>query len=182
MSNIIHIEISLRQFSPFWNAFWLFVVQLLGHVRLFVTHGLEHDRFLCSSLYSRICSDLCSLSQWCCVTTSSSATPVSFCFSLPNTRVFSSDLALCIMWPMYWSFSINPSNEYLGLISFRINWFDLLAVQGTQESSPAPELKNINSLVLRLPHGPPLTSVYDYWKNHSFDYMDCGRQSDVSAF
>ena len=150
-------------------------------------HGLPcTSKLPCTSQSPRVCSQsllkLMSLSQWCCVTTSSSATPVSFCFSLPNTRVFSSDLALCIMWPMYWSFSINPCNEYLGLISFRINWFDLLAVQGTQESSPAPELKSINSLVLRLPHGPPLTSVYDYWKNHSFDYMDCGRQSDVSAF
>ena len=81
---------------------------------------------------------------------------------------------------MYWSFSINPSNEYLGLISFRINWFDLLAVQGAQESSPAPEFKSINSLVLSLLYGPPLTSVYDYWKNHWFDCMDRGQQSAVS--
>ena len=49
----------------------------------------------------------------------------------PSIMVFSSESALCIRWPKYWSFSINPSNEYLGLISFKIDWFDLLAVQGT---------------------------------------------------
>ena len=49
-------------------------------------------------------------------------------------RVFSNELALCIRWPKYWSFSISPSNEYSGLISFRIDWFDLLAVQGTLKS------------------------------------------------
>ena len=52
----------------------------------------------------------------------------------PSIRVFSSKSALYITWPKYWSFSINPSNEYSGLISFRINWFDLLAVQGTLKS------------------------------------------------
>ena len=63
-----------------------------------------------------------------------------------NTRVFSSELALCIRWPKYWSFSISPSNEYSEFISFRIDWFDRLAVQGTlQESSPTPQFKSINS-------------------------------------
>ena len=52
----------------------------------------------------------------------------------PSIRVFSSELALCIMWPKYWSFSISPSNEYSGFISFRIDWLDLLAVQGTLKS------------------------------------------------
>ena len=90
----------------------------------------------------------------------------------PNIRVFSNESTLCIKWPNYWSFSFsdNPSNEYLGLISFRIDWFDLLAVQGTlQESSPAPQLEGINSMVLSLLYGPPLTSIHDYWKNHSCD-------------
>ena len=66
----------------------------------------------------------------------------------PSIKVFSSELVLCIRWPKYWSFSISPSNEYWGLISFRIDWFDLLAVQGSQESSPTPKFKSINSLVL----------------------------------
>ena len=101
----------------------------------------------------------------------------------PSIRVFSNESALCIRWPNYWnvSFSISPSNEFSGLITFRIDWFDL-AVQGTQESSPKPQFKSISSSALSLLYGPTLTSVHDYRKNHSFDYIDLGRQSDVSAF
>ena len=63
-----------------------------------------------------------------------------------------------------------PSNEHPGLISFRMDWLDLLAVQGTlQESSPTPQFKSINSLALSFPYSPTLTSVHDYWKNHSLD-------------
>ena len=88
----------------------------------------------------------------------------------PSIRVFSNDSVLCIRWPKYWIFSISPSNEYLGLTSFRIDWFDLLAVQGTsQESTPTPQFKNINSLALSFLYVPTLTSIHDYWKNHSFD-------------
>ena len=87
--------------------------------------------------------------------------------------VFSKESALHIRWPKYRSFSISPSNEYSGLISFRIDWFNLRAVQGTlQESSPAPQFESINSLVLSLLCGPALTSIHDYWKNCSFDYMN----------
>ena len=71
-----------------------------------------------------------------------------------------------------WSFSISlsPSSEYSGLISLRIAWLDLLAVQGdSQESSPTPQFKSINSLVLSFHYSPTLTSVHDHWKNHSFD-------------
>ena len=103
----------------------------------------------------------------------------------PSIRVFSKESALCIRWPKYWSFSfgINPSNEYSGWISFRIDWFDLLAAQrDSQESSPAPEFEGINYLALSLLYGLALTSVHDYWKNHSFDSMDLCQQSEVSAF
>ena len=62
-----------------------------------------------------------------------------------SIRVFSSESVLHIRWPKYWSFSISPSNEYSGLISFRMDWFDLLAVQGTLEFSPTPQFKSINS-------------------------------------
>ena len=86
----------------------------------------------------------------------------------PSLRVFSKELALCIMWPKYWSFSFSPSNEYSELISFRIDWFDL-SPRDSQESSPKPQFKSINSLVLSLLYGPTLTSIHDYWKNHSFD-------------
>ena len=70
----------------------------------------------------------------------------------PSIRVFSNESVLRIRWPNYWSFSFNisPSNEYSGLISFRINWFNLLAVQETLESSPAPQFKSINSSALSL--------------------------------
>ena len=68
----------------------------------------------------------------------------------PSIRVFSNESALRIRWPKYWSvsFNISPSNEHLWLISFRMDWLDLLAVQGTQESSPTPQFKSINSSVL----------------------------------
>ena len=97
----------------------------------------------------------------------------------PSIRVFSNESVLCIRWPKYWSFSfsISPSNEYSGLISLRIDWLDLLAVQGTRKSlSPTPQFKSINSLVLSLLYGPTLTSIHDYWKNHSFDLTNfCGK-------
>ena len=102
----------------------------------------------------------------------------------PSIRVFSNESALHIRWPKYWSFSfsISPSNEYSGLISFRMDWFDLPAGQGTQESSPIPQFKSINSSALSFLYSPPLTSIHDYWKNHSFDQMDLCWQSNVSAF
>ena len=78
-----------------------------------------------------------------------------------------------IRWPKNWSFSISPSNECSGLISFRIDWFDLLAVQGTlKEPSPTPQFKNINFLVLSLLRDPNLTYIHDYWKNCSIHYTD----------
>ena len=98
-------------------------------------------------------------------------------------RVFSNDAALCTRWSNYWSFnfSISLSNEYSGLISFRIDWFDLLAVRGTlknlfqHHTSKAP----IHLCSAYLSH--VLTSVHDYWKNHSFDYTYLCQQSNVSA-
>ena len=142
-------------------------------------------------------------------------------FILPSIRVFSNESALHIRLPNYWSFrfSISPSNVYSGLISFRIDWLDLLAVQVTlkslfqwvnsshdvakvlefqlqhhslqrnpradllqnwlvgspcsprdsQESSPTPKFISINSSVLNLLHSPTLTSIHDFWKNHSLD-------------
>ena len=89
----------------------------------------------------------------------------------PSIRVFSNESALRIRWPKYWSFnfSISPSNEYLGLISFRMDWLDILAVQGTQGSSPTPQFKSISSLVLRFLYSPTLTFIHDHWKNHSLD-------------
>ena len=89
----------------------------------------------------------------------------------PSIRVFSNESVLCIRWPKCWSFnfSVSPSNEYSGLISFRMDWLDLLAVQGTQESSPTPQFKIINSSALSFLYSPTLTSKHDYWKSHSLD-------------
>ena len=89
----------------------------------------------------------------------------------PSIRLFSNESVLHITWPKYWSFSfsISPSNEYSGLISFRMDWLDLLAVQVTLNSSPTPQFKSINSSVLSFLYSPTLTFIRDYWKNHSFD-------------
>ena len=86
----------------------------------------------------------------------------------PSIRVFSNDLALCIRWAKYWSFNFNitPSNKHSGLISFRMDWLDLLAVRGTLKSLL---FKSINSSVLSFLYSPTLTSIHDSWKNHSFD-------------
>ena len=83
--------------------------------------------------------------------------------------VFFNKLALPIRWPKYWSFSfsIRPSNEYSGLISFRNNWFDFPAVQGTLKGILQHQFESISFLALSLLCGPTLTSIHDYWKNHS---------------
>ena len=87
----------------------------------------------------------------------------------PSIKVFSNELAFCIRWPKYWKFSISPSSEYSGLISFRMDWLELLAVQGTLKSSPASQLKSISSSALSLLYSPTLLFIHDYWKNHSLD-------------
>ena len=100
-------------------------------------HGLQHARLPCPSLTPRACSNSCPLSQWGKPTISSSVIPLSFCLqSYPGLGSFSSESDLCIRWPEYWnfSFSISPSNEYSGLISLGIDWFDLLAVLGILKS------------------------------------------------
>ena len=79
----------------------------------------------------------------------------------PSIKVFSNESVLHIRWPKY---SISPSNEHSGLISFRANLFDLLAVPGTQESSPTPQFRSINSSALSFLYGLTLTSIRDYWK------------------
>ena len=86
-------------------------------------HGLQHARLPCPSLSPGVCSNSCPLSQWCHPT-------ILFCHPcllLPGIRVFSNELSFCIRWPKYWSFSfsISPSNEYLGLISLRIDLFSV---------------------------------------------------------
>ena len=90
-----------------------------------------------------------------------------------SIRVFSSESALRIRWPKYWSFSFNisPSSEYSGLISFRIDWlvWSPCSPRDCQESSPTPQFESIISSVLSLLYDPALRSIHDYWKNHCFD-------------
>ena len=118
--------------------------------------------------------------------------PLSLCHPLlllpsifPSIRVFSNESAFCIRGPKYWSFSLNisPSNEHPRLISFRMDWLDLIGVQGTlytireaslvtnyrndpdsQESSPTPQFKSTNSSALNFFYSPTLTSIHDHWK------------------
>ena len=87
----------------------------------------------------------------------------------PSIRVFSNESVLCIRWPKYRSFSFcfSPSNEYSGLISFRIDWLDPHSPRDSQEPSPTPQFKSINSLALSFLYSPTLTSIHDYWKSSS---------------
>ena len=138
-------------------------------------HGLQHAMFLCPPLSFAVCSNSCPLSWWCYLTISSSAAPFSFCLqSFPASGFFPNESALLrIRWPKYWIFSISPSNEYSGLMSFRTHWFDLLAVQGTVKSllqhhnSKASILQRSAFFMVQLSY--PGKTIHDYWKNHSFD-------------
>ena len=101
----------------------------------------------------------------------------------PSVRVFSNELAHRIRWPKHWnfSFSISPSSEYSGLMSFMTDWFDLPAIQGTLISPQHRSLKasvHQHSVLCMV----QLTFIHDYWKNHSLEYTDPCWQSDVSAF
>ena len=125
-------------------------------------HGLQQASLPCPSL-SQSWLKLMSIESvmpsnhlilcWPCISSSVGPAPLRLPSVFPSIRVFSNESILCIRWPKYWSFSISPSNEYSGLISFRIDWSDL-AVQGTtQESSPAPQFKSISSSSLSLLYG-----------------------------
>ena len=102
----------------------------------------------------------------------------------PSIRVFSNELILHIRWPKYCSFqfSNSSSNEYSGLISFRMDWLDLLAVQGTLKSLFNTTVQKHQFLGLSFLYSLTLISIHDSWKNHSFDYMDLCGQSNISAF
>ena len=148
-------------------------------------HGLQHTRLPCPSPISRACSNSCPLNQWCHPTISSFVNPFSPFPVFPSIKVFSNELALCIKWPKYWnfSFSISPSNKYSGLISLRIDWFYLLAVQGAVKSL----LQHYNLKASILWHSAFFIIQFSHLymtteKNHSFDYTDLCWQSDVSAF
>ena len=195
-------------------------------------HGLQPARLSCPSPTPGGCSNSCPSSRWCYPTTSSSGIPFSSCLqsfsasgSFSMTQLFTSSVQIIRVS----GFSISPSNEYSGLISFRTDWFDLLAVKGTlksflqhhsskssihwcsaflivggngnplqcsclensrdreawwaavsgvaQSQTPLKRLSSSSFL-----YSPTLTSILDYWKNHSSDYMDFCQQRNVSDF
>ena len=145
-------------------------------------HGLQHARPPCPSATPRACSNSWPWSWWCHPTISS-------CFPLlllpsifPSIRIFSNESALLIRWPEYWSFSISPSWIFkIDFLQDRLVW-SLCCSRDSQKSFLALQFKSINSLAFSFLYTPTLTSVYDYWKNHSFDHMDLCQQSDVFAF
>ena len=147
-------------------------IQSLSRVRLFVTPWIAARQASLSITNSRSSLRLTSIQS---VMPSSHLT---LCRPLlllplipPSIRVFSSESILRMRWPKYWSFSFSiiPSKEISGLVSFRMDWLELLVVQATLKSSPTPQFKSINSSVLSLLHSPTLTSILDHWKNHSLD-------------
>ena len=145
-------------------------LQLLSRVRLFVTPGVTARQASLSITNSW------SLLKFMSIESMMPFSHLILCHPLlllppipPSIKVFSNESTLRMRGPKYWSFSfsISPSNEHLGLISFRMDWLDLLAVQGTLKS--LFQHQSINSLVLRFLHSPTLTSIHDHWKNHRFD-------------
>jgi len=148
---------------------WFSSVQLLSHVRLFATPWIAARQASLSITNSRSSPKLMSMES---VMPSSHLILWRPLFLLPlippSIRVFSNESTLRMRWPKYWSFSFSiiPSKEHPGLISFRMDWLDLLAVQ---ESSPTPQFKSIHSLAFSFHYTPSLTSIHDYWKDRSFD-------------
>ena len=145
-----------------WNSLW--------------PHGLQHSRLPYPLLSPRVCSNLCSLSQWCHPTISSSVTPFSCPKSFPASGSFpvhqlftSGDKNIGVSA----SASVLPMNIQ-GWFPFHFYGLISLLLESLKSFSPAPQFKSINSLALSLLYGPTLTPVHDYWKNHRLDYTDLG--------
>ena len=136
-------------------------------------HGLQHIRLPCPSPTP---SFLKPSNQWWNQTISPSAIPffscLQSCLQRPSIGAFSFESVLHIRRPKYWNFSFSPSNEYLGLVSFRIDWLELLAVQGTIKRLLQHHNSKVSIIQCSVFFMVQLTSTHDYWKNHSFDYMD----------
>ena len=143
-------------------------VQSLSHVRLFATPWIAACQASLAITNSWSSPKLVSIES---VMTSSHlilCRPLLLLPPIPlSIRLFSNESTLRMRRPKYWSFSFSiiPFKEHPGLISFRMDGLDLLAVQGTLESSPTPQFKSINSSVLSFLHSPTLTSIHDHWKN-----------------
>ena len=133
---------------------------------------LHHSKLHCLLLSLGVCLYSRPLSQWCNPTISFSVIPFSFCPQVfPSIRVFSNELALCIRWPQYWSFSfnVNTSNECSGLIPLGLTGLTSLHTKWISRVFSSTTIQKHQFLVLSLLYGPTLTSIHNYWKNHNFD-------------
>ena len=172
-------------YAFFLNLLQFSSVQSLNRVQLLVTPWIEAHQASLSITNSRSSLRLMSIESvmpsnhliLCCPLLLLPAVP-------PSIRVFSNESTLCMRWPKYWSlsFSIIPSKEIPGLISFRNGLVGSpCSPRDSQESSPTPQFKSINSSALSFLHSPTLTSIHDHWKSHSLDQTDLCWQSNVSA-
>ena len=150
-------------------------------------HGLQNARLPCPSPTPRLYSNLKLMS----IALVMPSNHLILCCPLflppsifPSIRVFSNQSVIPIRRLKYWSFSFNisPTNEHRRLISFRMDWLDILAVQGTLKSLFQHHSSKASEFWHSFLYSPTLTSIHDYWKNQSFDQMDLCQQSNVSAF
>ena len=145
-------------------------VQLLSHVCLFATPWTAARQASLSIINSQRLLKFMSIESVMPSNNLILCNPLLLPLSIfPSIRVFSKESVLRIRWPKYWSlsFSISPSNEYAGLISFRMDWLDLLAVQGILKSLLQQHtFKSINSLAFSFLYSPTLTSIHDHWKKN----------------
>ena len=147
-------------------------------------HGLQHSRPPCPSPTPGVYSNLCPLSRWCHPTISPSVVPFSSHLqSFPASGSF--QMSQLFTWGGQ-SIGVSASASILPVSTqdwSPLGWTGWISLQpkGLSRVSPTPQFKSINSSALSFLYSPALTSVHDYWKNHSFDYMDLGLQSDISA-
>ena len=162
------------------------VVQSLSCVWLFATPWTVACLVPpCPSLNPGVCSDSCALSRWCHPTISSSAALFSFCLqSFQHQGLFQWAGSLHQVAKVSELYFQHQFFQWIFRVDFLWDWpvWSPCCPKNSQRSSPAPQFQRISSLALSLPYGLTLTSVPDYRKNHSFDYMDLCQQSDVSAF
>ena len=165
-------NINLFQQEPFICFWYILSVQFSRSVmsNSLRPHESQHSRPSCSSPSPGVHSDSCPSSPWYHLAIFILGRPLLLLPPIPpSIRVFSNELTLCMRWPKYWSFSFSiiPSKEIPGLISFRMDWLDLLAIQGTLKS--LLQHHSSKASILRFLHSPTLTSILDHRKNHSLD-------------
>ena len=145
-------------------------------------HEWQRARLPCPSLFPGVCSNLCSLSQWCHLTISFSVSPFSSC-----AQSFSASGTFPTSWPFTSGDQSTGASASASVLPVSIQgWFPLrltdLISLSNQESSQALQFKVINSLLLCFLYGPALTTTHDHWEDHGLDYTDLSQQSNVSAF